>query len=247
MKSKSMTRRFEDKLSALDRRALMFGFPLLVLIAVLVSSQFSDSSDSSTQLKAVGLALTAFLGVLWNAHIRHKIATRTITELHTDIEALRKRLFTHEIASNYDGLTGLPNCKLLVDRFAQSVARAKRSNTLVGVYAISVEDYVPIAEWYGADAAAKVASTYATRLKKLLRDSDTVVRERNGDFIILAESIKDQAGINALEEKIRNLLAQDIEVSDKKLVRAHEKIACACFPSDGVTLEVLVGHARSRT
>ena len=247
MKSRSITRRFEDKLSALDRRAFMFGFPLLVLIAVLASSQFSDSSDSTTQLRAAGLVLAAFLGVLWNAHIRHKIATETITELHADIEALRKRLFAHEIASNYDGLTGLPNCKLLVDRFAQSVARAKRSNTFLGVYAVSVEDFVPISEWYGADTAAKVASTYATRLKMLLRDSDTVVRERNGDFIILAESIKDQSGISALEGKIRTLLALDIEVSDKKLVRAHEKIASACFPSDGVTLEALVGCARSRT
>ena len=109
MKSRSITRRFEDKLSALDRRAFMFGFPLLVLIAVLASSQFSDSSDSTTQLRAAGLVLAAFLGVLWNAHIRHKIATETITELHADIEALRKRLFAHEIASNYDGLTGLPS------------------------------------------------------------------------------------------------------------------------------------------
>lgn len=247
MKSRSITRRFEDKLNTLDRRALLVGFPLLVLIVVMASSQLSESNDLSTQWRAAGLVLVAFLGVLWNAHARHKIATETITELHADIEALRKRLFTHEITSNYDGLTGLPNCKLLVDRFVQSVARAKRGNTLLGVYAVSVEDYVPIAEWYGADAAAKVASTFAMRLKSLLRDSDTIVRERNGDFIILAESIKDQAGVNALQEKIRNLLAQDIELSDKKLVRAHEKIACACFPSDGVTLDALVGLARSRT
>ena len=245
MKIRSIKMRFGERLDTLDRRTLMIGLPLVLLTFLLASTHFDVASGLAAQLRVAGLVLAAFVGVLWNARVRHKVASGTIAELRTEVEAMRKRLINHEITSNYDGLTGLPNSKLLVDRFEQSAVRAKRSKTLLAVYTVSVEDYEPISEWHGAEAAVKVASTYATRLKMLLRDSDTIVRERNGDFIILAESVKDQAGVDVLEGKIRKLLAQDVEISDRKVIRTHEKVASACYPLDGMTLQALVSRARS--
>lgn len=105
-----------------------------------------------------------------------------MTELQAAQEALRT-LATH------DGLTGLPNRQLLIDRIDQTVARCKRSGQSLALLYVDLDGLKQVNNTHGPTAGDIALRKVAEKLVAALRPIDTVSRIGGDEFVALAPEI----------------------------------------------------------
>jgi diguanylate cyclase (GGDEF)-like protein/PAS domain S-box-containing protein len=90
----------------------------------------------------------------------------------------------HHIAQ-YDSLTNLPNRLLLSDRLRQGMTQSDRSELHLAVAYLDLDGFKEINDTYGHDVGDKVLIALSQRMKKVLRDGDTIARLGGDEFVIL--------------------------------------------------------------
>ncbi|MEI8158408.1 MAG: GGDEF domain-containing protein [Burkholderiales bacterium] len=233
------------RLDAIRRNAMLIGIPLCILLGIALACRLDMVINNTVVAAGMSFYLVASIGLLWGSDLRHQLTMRTIVQLESENERLCAKSAKFHLQANYDGLTSLPNIRLLPDRFMQAAIRAKRNRSQVALCLVTLDDFIPINERYGSQAATKVVTSIARRLRNVLRDSDSIVRISSSDFVVVAESIKDLADTQCLTEKLKRTLAKEIEVDNLTLVRPHAKLSCVTYPNDGDDLETLLKSART--
>jgi diguanylate cyclase (GGDEF)-like protein len=108
----------------------------------------------------------------------------------------------------HDGLTGLPNRTLILDRADQMLARAQRENLSVAALFIDLDNFKDINDSLGHEAGDRLLQAVAQRFEAMLRPSDTVGRLGGDEFVVLTESLTQAAGPELVAERIRVVLRQ---------------------------------------
>lgn len=148
-----------------------------------------------------------------------------------EARALAERL--HDQAFR-DPLTGLPNRKLLEDRFAQSVGRRQRKGGGVLVAVVDVDDFKQVNDTRGHAVGDRLLCEIGERLQAAVRTSDTVARMGGDEFVVLA----DECGEDALSRLADRLLAAGdapVEVDGLRLqVGLSIGVARGDAPADGL-------------
>ena len=110
----------------------------------------------------------------------------------------------------YDGLTGLPNRRLLMDRLQRALARAHRSGQYGAVMFIDLDNFKTLNDTLGHDAGDKLLTQVAGRLEEAIRGTDTVARLGGDEFVVMLEGLgtshKDAAQLS--ERLGRNIVAR---------------------------------------
>ena len=104
--------------------------------------------------------------------------------------------------ANYDSLSKLPNRNLLNDRFNLLLSQSKRTNSKIAVLFIDLDGFKKINDDHGHNAGDILLIEISNRLKKSVRDSDTIARWGGDEFIILLNNIDGVDGINILINRI---------------------------------------------
>jgi diguanylate cyclase (GGDEF)-like protein len=113
----------------------------------------------------------------------------------------------------YDGLTGLPNRALMLDRAETMLARAGRqSGLLVGALFIDVDWFKDVNEKLGRDAGDQLLANVAERLEAVVRAGDTVGRLGGDEFVILVESAARGARLDSLARRVIEALHKPFEL-----------------------------------
>lgn len=109
----------------------------------------------------------------------------------------------------FDTLTGLPNRRLLRDRFDQIVLRNARSRQLSALLFIDVDDFKVINDTYGHDTGDDYLLEIARRLRDVVREEDSVGRFGGDEFVILCSNLGLTAAIaqQALEAICEKLIS----------------------------------------
>src|SRR3569623_2638560 len=81
----------------------------------------------------------------------------------------------HHLAT-HDALTGLPNRMLFMDRLGQSLVRAQRRNTMVGVLFIDLDRFKRVNDTLGHASGDALICEVAPRLRATTRAEDVVAR-----------------------------------------------------------------------
>src|SRR5262249_18619242 len=81
-----------------------------------------------------------------------------------------------EQMAHYDVLTGMPNRALLADRLRQAMAEAHRRQQLVAAAYIDLDEFKQINDSYGHATGDQVLRMLAQRMKRCLRENDTLAR-----------------------------------------------------------------------
>jgi diguanylate cyclase (GGDEF)-like protein len=89
----------------------------------------------------------------------------------------------------HDGLTGLANRALLLDRIGQAMAWARRNGTSTGVVVLDVVGMAAVNAAVGQSGGDEVLRTVAARLAASVRGTDSVARLGADDFAVLIEDI----------------------------------------------------------
>ncbi|WP_353663196.1 EAL domain-containing protein [Hydrogenimonas sp. SS33] len=127
-----------------------------------------------------------------------------------------------EFLAYHDGLTGLPNRKLLEDRFRLQIAQAAREGYYSAILFLDLDRFKHINDTYGHGIGDELLVITAKRLRTLLRQGDTVCRLGGDEFIIFLPMLsKDRT--ESLEHtfhicrKIHDAMSEPIEIEGKKL------------------------------
>lgn len=137
-----------------------------------------------------------------------------------DITSEKHNKETIEHLAYYDALTDLPNRKLLLDRLSSALANSHRSHEFGGVLFMDLDNFKTINDTKGHDIGDLLLKEVARRLKKELRECDTISRLGGDEFVALITHLGKE------EEKAREEL---YTVATKILHALNEKYRFGTF------------------
>jgi diguanylate cyclase (GGDEF)-like protein len=115
----------------------------------------------------------------------------------------------------YDGLTGLPNRALTLDRAERMVARAGRqSGMLAGALFIDVDWFKDVNDKLGDAAGDQLLTIVAQRLEGVIRAGDTVGRFGGDEFVVLVESAARGVRLDSLARRIIESLHKPVDLDN---------------------------------
>ena len=146
--------------------------------------------------------------------------------------------------AHHDSLTGLPNRLLFNDRLAQQLSLAKRDSRRFALLYLDLNRFKPVNDALGHAAGDELLRGVATRIRRLLRESDTLARVGGDEFIVILPSVarRDQAEVVA--GKIVAALAAPFELGlQRHSVDIGTSIGIALYPDDAQEADTLVKFA----
>jgi diguanylate cyclase (GGDEF)-like protein/PAS domain S-box-containing protein len=140
-----------------------------------------------------------------------------VTERRALEDELRHKAF-------HDGLTGLANRALFVDRLDHALGRRRRD---IAVLAIDLDDFKTVNDSLGHDTGDELIVIMAHRLMATLRPADTAARFGGDEFAILLEDVDEDAAVQTAD-RVLAALAEPFEVAGRDVfVRASIGLAMA--------------------
>lgn len=161
---------------------------------------------------------------------------------HTDIterkgaEALiRKQAF-------FDALTGLPNRRMLRDRLEQEIRRCRRDGQQLAILFIDLDHFKEVNDTLGHDSGDQLLVEAAQRIKRCVRESDTVARMGGDEFTVILTDITDTVHLEHLLEKILRSMDALFQIGDEQ-VFVSASMGITLYPLDGKRIEDLFKNA----
>lgn len=152
---------------------------------------------------------------------------------------LRQSQLEHQAL--HDGLTGLPNRVLLLDRIQQLIKDAHRNKSKPAVIILDLDHFKEINDTLGHHIGDLLLQDVSKRLKNVLRNLDSIARLGGDEFAILLHNV-DLEGSKIVANKITNALALPFLIeSHQLLVRCSQGIAL--YPEHGKNDTDLLKHA----
>lgn len=139
----------------------------------------------------------------------------------------------------YDDLTHLPNRRLLDDRLQQVLSSSKRHGGFNALMFLDLDNFKPLNDRYGHALGDALLVDAAVRLRKCVREMDTVARFGGDEFVILIPELgntQPESATKALgiAEKIRTTLSEPYVLETTQLDDATVSITHQCTVSMGV-------------
>ncbi|MEG1325507.1 MAG: EAL domain-containing protein [Janthinobacterium sp.] len=169
------------------------------------------------------------------------VVGRDTSAQHNTEERLR-HMATH------DALTGLPNRLLLSDRIRMVIAQAARSGQGFSVATIGLDGFKKVNDGLGHPVGDAVLRLAAARLRKTLRDSDTLARVGGDEFVAVLPGSATDAQIKLVTGRLLATLQAPFEV-DGHTIYVGASVGVSIYPlhaEDEVRLVALADAAMSR-
>jgi len=176
------------------------------------SGVFTDHNSRLLLIFGVLLSITLSLLVAVLAAGRWR-AMRTVTEKTRQLIEKTEELSFQAL---HDGLTGLPNRALVIDRAELMLARARRQHTPTATMFVDVDGFKRINDTFGHAAGDEFLRIIAGRLSSVVRETDTVGRLGGDEFVVLLEGETLFAGPELVAERVLAVLRQPFELEDSK-------------------------------
>ena len=144
--------------------------------------------------------------------------------------------------ANHDGLTGLPNRTLLVDRLNQALLSAERHQLQVAVLFVDLDHFKIINDSLGHDIGDRLVKIVAERLTTCVRANDTVARQGGDDFVIVLSDLAESEDAALVAQKIQTAVNRPIEI-DPHCFEVSCSIGVSIYPKDGQDVQTLLKNA----
>jgi len=143
--------------------------------------------------------------------------------------------------AHHDSLTGLPNRLLFNDRLEQAISLAKRDTRQLALLYLDLDKFKPVNDVLGHTAGDELLQTVAARIRREVRESDTVARIGGDEFAVILPDIARREEAETVARKIIAALAVPFPLgSQKRSVDIGASIGIAVYPTDGLDSDALV-------
>lgn len=162
--------------------------------------------------------------------------------IFSDVSSYKEKEARIEFLAQHDTLTGLPNRNLLNDRLEQSIYKAQRDGEKVAVLFIDLDRFKNINDTLGHHIGDQLLKEVALRLRKSVRNSDTVCRQGGDEFIIILPEISRIDNVAHIAQSVLATISEDYTIDDERL-HITPSIGISLYPEDGTQIPELVKHA----
>lgn len=160
----------------------------------------------------------------YRCHLEQLVQERT-TELIRVNKQLQQDITERKRAEDqllhnalHDGLTGLPNQALFMDRLGLALERAKRrENYLFAVLFLDLDRFKLVNDSLGHLVGNQLLIAISRRVEAVLRSFDTIARFGGDEFTILLEDIEDISDAIQVAERIQKELASPFKLDENEV------------------------------
>ncbi|MDY0048762.1 MAG: EAL domain-containing protein [Thauera propionica] len=142
---------------------------------------------------------------------------RHFVGLFSDITTQKEHERQLERIAHYDALTALPNRVLFADRLHQAMARAKRGGQRLAVVYVDLDGFKTVNDTQGHDAGDQLLMTLAGRMRKAMRECDTLARLGGDEFVAVLGELPDADSCRPLVRRLLATVAEPVEVNGQSL------------------------------
>ncbi len=182
----------------IDRVFLVIGVGLVIAMVILrqvLSFRENDALNSQLNLALVQVQTQKSELEKTNQELTVEISERKRAEERLSFDAL------------HDGLTGLPNRVLFMDRLGQAIEYTKRRpDYLFSVLFLDLDQFKVVNDSLGHTVGDQLLVAIACQLKLRLRTSDTIARLGGDEFVFLLENILAEGEVTLVANRILNEL-----------------------------------------
>ena len=171
-----------------------------------------------------------------NNNISHHVG------LFSDITLNKEQQKTLEFMAHYDVLTQLPNRTLFVDRFNQAIAHSKRSETILAICFLDLDEFKPVNDNYGHDVGDQLLIQVAERIQLNIREEDTVSRQGGDEFALLLGDIDTPFQGEQMLQRLNKSLAQPY-IINQHIISVSASIGVVLYPNENADLDTLLRFA----
>ena len=163
------------------------------------------------------------------------VTLRDISERKAQTDALQYQAL-------HDALTGLPNRTLLGDRLHQAISTAARDHRPLALLMLDLDRFKEVNDTMGHPYGDLILQQVASRIRDLLRESDTVARLGGDEFAILPTGATGREGAVRTAQKLVKALERPFVIDDR-IFDISASIGIAIYPENGDDAETLMRHA----
>jgi diguanylate cyclase (GGDEF)-like protein len=158
------------------------------------------------------------------------------------MEEVRKdrRLLNYQ--ANFDSLTGLPNRLMAMEQLRAEISRATREHTRFSMLFIDLDNFKTVNDTMGHQFGDALLVEISRRLKRELRESDTLARLGGDEFLVLLPKAETAAEVEHVGRRLIAAIEKLIKL-DSREVFIHCSVGVAFFPTDGETTQALMANA----
>lgn len=166
--------------------------------------------------------------------MRVLVVSRDITEHRQLQEQVRHMAF-------HDALTELPNRRLFCDRLNLAIATNARSACQGALMFLDLDNFKPLNDAFGHDVGDQLLIEASARLKRCVREMDTVARFGGDEFVVMLSTLvpneaESMAHAVIVAEKLRAVLSELYCLTVGEKTGARATVEHRCTASIGVTL-----------
>ena len=150
----------------------------------------------------------------------------------------------HDLAyrASHDALTGLPNRRLLRERFLEALADASRTTRPMAVALLDLDGLKTVNDSLGHDAGDRLLCSVADRLVMASRPTETISRYGGDEFVVLFADVSGRAQAEARVDQLLHAVTQPHALGASR-TSVEVSAGLSVFPVDGATPEALLAHA----
>jgi diguanylate cyclase (GGDEF)-like protein len=142
----------------------------------------------------------------------------------------------------YDVLTGLPNRTLLNERLERAISMATRTEKLMMVAFIDIDNLKSINDTMGHDGGDDLLRQVSKRLSACVRPYDTMARFGADEFIAIIPQVALPDDVKKVADKFIDIFREPLVIKNQEFF-VTASAGVAVFPADGETPEELIKNA----
>ncbi|MGI5154929.1 putative bifunctional diguanylate cyclase/phosphodiesterase [Microbispora sp. CA-102843] len=140
--------------------------------------------------------------------------------------------------ATHDGLTGLPNRKMLILRTEEALAEA-REHERVGLLLLDLDRFKEVNDTLGHPVGDRLLQIVAHRLTHSVRPGDVVARLGGDEFAVLLPSIRDAQAAKEVASRLRVALTEPVRLEGMTF-DLDASIGIALYPDHAPDFELLM-------
>lgn len=144
--------------------------------------------------------------------------------------------------ANFDGLTRLPNYRLLTDRAQQVLPECTRRQEKAAIIHLDLDHFKEINDEFGHGTGDSILTEIAKRLSTSIRMQDTVAHLGGDEFVVLINGFTDSNTVDHVVERIQKTLDLPIKLDARK-INISFSAGVAVYPDDSLVWTELMGQA----
>jgi diguanylate cyclase (GGDEF)-like protein len=141
-----------------------------------------------------------------------------------------------------DQLTGLLNRRMLRDRLSHAMGRATRNQATVALMLLNLNKFKEINDALGYEAGDTILSQSAERMRRVLRETDTIARWGGDEFIVVLEDLNEAGDAEQVAEKILDQFALPFSYGTRESF-VTLSVGIAIHPPAGCDIDTLLKRA----